>query len=174
MLHRIAVAVVALCLTPPARAGLEIWDTGKASAEPLALSALESKAGWTKAAESGPIRGDAVLSNGRMTVVIRKSGAAELYSPAAARARVILEGADGEAVSSLDKITVTETANGAVAIQIVGPAKGGTATATLQLKKGNPALEATSWSTPEKSRPPPSRRRARISSSTSAARETPS
>jgi len=143
MLHRIAIAVVALCLTPPARAGLEIWDTGKASAEPLTVAAIESKAGWTKAAESGPIKGDAVLSNGRMTVVIRKSGAAELYSPAAARARLILQGQDGEAVSRLDTITVTENSKGAVAVEIVGPAKGGTAAAKLRLKKGDPAVETT-------------------------------
>src|SRR5947207_13126019 len=124
MLHRIAIAVVALCLTPPARAGLEIWDTGKASAEPLALAAIESKAGWTKAAESGPIKGDAVLSNGRITVVVRKSGAADLYSPAAARARLILQGQNGEAVSRLDKITVTENSKGVIAVEIAGPAKG--------------------------------------------------
>jgi hypothetical protein len=142
MLHRIAVAVVALCLTPPARAGLELWDTGKPSAEPLSPAAIESKAGWTKAAESGAIQGDAVLSNGRFSVVVRKSGAADLYSPAAARARVILQGLGGAAVSRLDKITVTENSKGAVAVEIVGPAKGGTAAATLRLKKGNPALEA--------------------------------
>jgi hypothetical protein len=141
MLYRFAVAVLALCLTPPARAGLEIWDTGKASAEPLPLAALESKAGWSKAAESGPIQGDAVLSNGRIWVVVRKSGVADLYSPRAARARVLLEGADGELLSRLDKITVTENSRGAVTVEIVGPTKGGTAAATLRLKKGDPSLE---------------------------------
>ncbi len=142
MLHRIAVAVVALCLTPPARAGLEIWDTGKTSAEPLSLAAIESKAGWTKVAETAAIQGDAVLSNGRMTVVIRKSGAADLYSPRAARARVLLQGANGEAVPRLDKITVSENSKGAVAVEVIGPTKGGTAAATLRLKKGDPSLEA--------------------------------
>ena len=143
MLHRLAAAIVALCLTPPARAGLEIWDTGKASAEPLPLSAIESKAGWTKAGEPGPIRGDAVLTNGRIWVVVRKSGAADLYSSTAARARVLLEGVGGDPVSRLDRITVTESSKGAVAVEIVGAAKGGPAAATLRLKKGDPVLEAT-------------------------------
>jgi hypothetical protein len=143
MLHRIAIAVAALCLTPPARAGLEIWDTGKASAEPLALSAIESKAGWTKVAESAPVQGDAVLTNGRLTVVVRKGGAADLYSPAAPRARVVLQGAGGEPVSRLDRIAVTENSKGAIAVEIAGPAKGGTAAATLRLKKGDPSLEAS-------------------------------
>jgi len=142
MLHRIAIAVVALCLTPPARAGLEVWDTGKASAEPLALAAIESKAGWTKIAETGEVKGDAVLSNGRITVVVRKSGAADLYSPNAARGRVLLLGANGEPLSRLDKISVTENSKGAVAVEIVGPSKGGAAAATLRLKKGDPSLEA--------------------------------
>jgi hypothetical protein len=143
MLHRIAVAVVALCLMPPARAGLELWDTGRASAEPLTLAAIESKAGWTKAGEPGPIRGDAVLTNGRISVVVRKSGAADLYSSTAARARVLLEGAGGDPVSRLDRISVTESSKGAVAVEIVGPSKNGTAAATLRLKKGDPVLEAT-------------------------------
>jgi len=141
MLHRIAIALVALCLTPPARAGLEIWDTGKASAEPLAVAALESKGGWTKVAEPGAIQGDAVLTNGRLTVVVRKSGGADLYSPSAARARVALQGADGGTVPRLDRISVTENSKGAVAVEIAGPAKGGTASATLRLKKGDPSLE---------------------------------
>jgi len=46
-------------------------------------------------------------------------------------------------VSRLDKITVTENSKGAVAVEIVGPAKGGTAAARLRLKKGDPAVEAS-------------------------------
>src|SRR5688572_12244472 len=143
MLHRIAIAVVALVLTPPARAGLELWDTGKTSSEPLTTAAIESKAGWTKVTETGAIQGDAVLTNGRLSVVVRKGGAADVYSPAAARARVVLQGAGGESVSRLDKITVLENSKGAIAVEIAGPTKGGTAAATLRLKKGDPALEAS-------------------------------
>src|ERR1051325_10165735 len=121
MLHRIAIAV-ALCLLPPARAGLEIWDTGTTSAQPLTPAAIDAKAGWTKVAETGSIKGDAVLSNGRLTVVVRRNGTADLYSPAAARARLLLQGANGDAVARLDKIVVAENAKGAIAVEIAGSA----------------------------------------------------
>jgi len=140
MLHRIAAAVLVLALTPPARAGLEIWDTNKPSTDALALAAIEAKAGWTKVtAETGAIKGDAVLSNGRLTAVIRRSGGTDLYSATAARARVLLQGAGGETVSKLDKISVTENSKGAIAVEI----SGGKATAKMKLKKGDPALETS-------------------------------
>ncbi|MBI3856572.1 MAG: hypothetical protein HY293_12865 [Planctomycetes bacterium] len=137
MLHRIAVVVLAVALTPPARPGLEIWDTGKPSAEALAPAALEAKTGWTKVtAETGPIKGDAVLMNGRLSAVVRRNGGTDLYG-ASSRTHVLLQSANGEAVTKLDRITVVENAKGAVAVEI----KGGPATATLRLKKGDPALE---------------------------------
>src|SRR4029450_1751716 len=109
---------------PPPGPGLEIWDTGKPSSEPLAPAALEAKAGWTKVAEPGAVKGDAVLTNGRdtaavrkhrgtvpdpgafkgdavlpngrLTAVIRKAGGTALYGASAARARAILQAASGE------------------------------------------------------------------------------
>lgn len=134
---RLALSLVVLLL-PPARAGLELWDTGKPSAEPLPVAALESKEGWTKVAgDGGTIQGDAVLSNGKMTVVVRKAGSADLYSPTAARARVFLQAADGRSVPKFDRIKVAENSKGALALEVAGPS----ATATLRLKKGDPALE---------------------------------
>ncbi|HLY08391.1 MAG TPA: hypothetical protein VKW04_03690 [Planctomycetota bacterium] len=139
MLNRLSLAFVAL-LIPPARAGLELWDTGKPSTDPLPIAALEAKAGWTKVgAESGPIKGDAVLSNGRITVVVRKAGSADLYSPTAPRARVILETADGKTVPKFEKIVLSENSKGVIALEVSGPS----ATATLKLKKGDPALETS-------------------------------
>jgi hypothetical protein len=126
--------VFALALIPPSRPGLEIWDTGKPSAEPLAAAALEARAGWTKVAEPGAVKGDAVLTNGRLTAVIRRSGGADLYGAGEARARVVLQGAP-----TLEKITVTEVSKGAIAVEIQGRG----ATATLRLEKGDPALETS-------------------------------
>src|SRR5436190_8672502 len=136
MLSRFALALVVL-LAPPSRPGLELWDTGKPSAGPLAVEALEAKAGWTKAAEAGAIKGDAVLSNGKISVVVRKAGSAELYTPTASRARVQLQTADGKTVATFDKITVVENSKGTIAVEVTGPG----ATATLKVKKGDPALE---------------------------------
>jgi len=139
MLSRLTLAFVAL-LVPPARAGLELWDTGKPSADPLPIAALEAKAGWTKvSAETGPIKGDAVLSNGKIIVVVRRAGSADLYSTTAARARVFLQTADGKTLAKFDKIAVTENSKGALALEVAGPS----AAATLKLKKGDPALETS-------------------------------
>src|SRR5262245_36544111 len=90
--------ILALALMPPARAGLEIWDTG---ASPF--KSLDAKDGWTKLEEPRPIKGDAVLTNGRLTAVIRRNGGTDLYSATAARARVMVN-----SVAKLDKIAATE------------------------------------------------------------------
>ncbi|RPH35436.1 MAG: hypothetical protein EHM91_17235, partial [Planctomycetota bacterium] len=126
--------ILALALTPPARAGLEVWDTGKASAEAYSAAAVEAKSGWTKLAEPGAVQGDAVLTNGRITAVIRRNGGTDLYSATAARARIAVNG-----VARLDKIAVAELSKGAIAIEI----QGGGASATLKLKKGDPAIETS-------------------------------
>jgi len=131
--------MLALVLSPLTRPGLEIWDTGKPSAEPLAPAALEAKAGWTKVADAGVVKGDAVLTNGRLTAVLRRNGGTDVYGAGAARARVVLQGANGSSITKLDRIAVTELSKGAIAVEI----QGGGATATLKLKKGDPALETS-------------------------------
>jgi hypothetical protein len=133
------VLALLVLLVPPARAGLELWDTGKPSTEPLTTAAIEAKSGWTKAPETGAIKGDAVLSNGRLTVVVRKSGSADLYSPTAARARVFLQDAKGATLAKFDKIAIAENSKGAIALEVAGPG----AAATLKLKKGDPAIETS-------------------------------
>ncbi len=131
---RVAAALL-LALTPPARAGLELWDTGKPSAEPLSVAAIEAKAGWTKvAAETAEIKGDAVLTNGKLTAVARKGGAVDLYTATAPRSRALLPG-----VPKFDRIDVVENAKGAVAVEVAG----GGAKAKLKLKKGDPSLEVS-------------------------------
>lgn len=136
MIHRLALAIL-VALAPPDRPALEIWDTGTASPDPLSAQAVLAKAGWSKVnGDSGPIRGDAVLANGRITVVIRRQGSAELYGASAARTRVLLETAGGEPVAKFDQIMVRENARGSVAVEV-----GGAAGAIFKLKKGDPVLE---------------------------------
>ena len=144
MLSRLALALAVL-LVPPARAGLELWDTGTPSAEPLPIAALEAKSGWTKVSDTGAIKGDAVLSNGKLSVVVRKAGSADLYGPTAARARIFLQTADGKTQPKFDKIAVTENSKGAIALEVAGPS----AAATLKLKKGDPS-QGGSVSGPDK------------------------
>src|SRR6185295_7669439 len=49
-----------------------------------------------------------------------------------------LLGTSGQAVSKFDKITVTENGKGAIAVEVSG-----SATATIKLKKGDPAIETS-------------------------------
>src|SRR5947207_1391975 len=65
------------------KAGITVWDTGQPSENGLAPAALAGKNDWTvlppeQTAES--FRGDAVLSNGRIAVVLRRhDSAVELH-----------------------------------------------------------------------------------------------
>lgn len=79
--------------------GMSVWDTGASPAD--TPDAIAAKAGWT--ALSGPaaeVRGDAVVTNGRILAVFRKMTASvDLYSvaggQATARARLVLAAAAG-------------------------------------------------------------------------------
>src|SRR6266446_3914802 len=67
-----------------AREAITVWDTGQPSAEPLTASALKSKTGWSRISapeKHDSFQGDAVISNGRITAVLRqRSPAVEIYS----------------------------------------------------------------------------------------------
>src|SRR5574341_705471 len=68
--------MLALTLALLAQSGISAWDTGKASPTPLNL---ESRGGWTPLTDAADVKGDAVLSNGRVTAVFRReSGAVEM------------------------------------------------------------------------------------------------
>jgi len=64
-----------------------LFDTGVASAEPLANDAVAKRAGWQLVPEDNvthPFTGDAVLLNDKLAVVLRKQGrGAEVYSKTA-------------------------------------------------------------------------------------------
>ncbi len=66
------------------RTALAVWDTAKASTEPLAPEAIAQKNGWKPIAADDTahaFQGDAVIGNGRVLAVARKHGAGvELYS----------------------------------------------------------------------------------------------
>src|SRR4051794_8838241 len=68
---------------PPAEArrptGISVWDTGTASAAPLPAGDLSGKNDWSLLAPGKPVdtfKGDAVLSNGRIAVVLRQQDSA--------------------------------------------------------------------------------------------------
>ncbi len=144
--------VLLLALVPPqegSRAGIAVWDTGKASAAPLDAAAIAAKAGWTALSDAAaPVKGDAVLSNGRVLAVFRKQdGAIDFYAlskdAAALRARLVVQSAAGEPAAKGASAAVVENGRAAAAIEFaVKTSKGADLAARFRLKRGDVALEA--------------------------------
>jgi len=103
--------------------GIQVSDSGS----PVAM-------GETPAS----FKGDAVVSNGRISLVVPKSGgAAELRSGETVRAKLRLVG-----VEKLDRIALVEHGKGGATLEIGGKGAKGAVTARLKVKKGDVAVEA--------------------------------
>ncbi len=138
--------LLACLATLPARGQEEtpftrLFDTGVASANPLADDAVSKRVGWALIPEDKvdhKFLGDTVLLNDKLTVVLRKQGrGAEVYSKAAsglkARANVSVErgtrsveqgtlgpgdlGTVGAGICSLDALKTIENNSGAVMVE---------------------------------------------------------
>src|SRR6266852_7293097 len=130
-----------LCLLVPVGAGLcatvgepetkpkpalAAWDTGKSSDKSLTPANLAEKDRWTQVPVNETLdsfKGDAVLSNGRVTVAVRKRGtAAEVYSEgvdgASERCQLLLLTANGDPAVRLDHVKLTENGKGAVTLHV--------------------------------------------------------
>ncbi|HVE40993.1 MAG TPA: hypothetical protein VNM14_13950 [Planctomycetota bacterium] len=125
------------------RAGVAAWDSGQSSAEPLTSASVASKAGWTSLSEPATsFKGDAILSNGRLTLVLRKlSGAVEVYAgPGEAptlRSRLTVDGA-----ARLERAALVETSRGGVCLEATfQTTKGTSSTARFRLKRGEVFVE---------------------------------
>jgi hypothetical protein len=122
------------------RAALAVWDTGQPCAETLAPDALTHKDGW-KPLPSGEtadtLRGDAVITNGRLLAVARKQGTGvEVYALGTGqpvfRTRLLLAPGAGT-----ERVAVTENSRGAVALEVASKV----GAARFRLKKGAPFVE---------------------------------
>jgi hypothetical protein len=132
----------------PAASGA--WDTGQASAEPLAPAVRAAREAWTAILKDKTVdsfTGDAVISNGRLVAVQRKrSAAVELYAfgPAGSilRSRLLLLAPGGAAAARLVKATLVENTKGGLCLEASYTTSGGEAlSARFRLKKGEPLLE---------------------------------
>jgi hypothetical protein len=137
---------------------IAVWDTGSPSAVPLAPEAVASEApasatGWTFipwGSTATFFAGDAVMGNGRLTVVVRAgSPAAEVYClrPAGAvlRARLTPKSPDGKPADSLERAALVEnTAGGACLKACYRTAGGGEVATGFRLKPGEVAVETFS------------------------------
>ena len=121
--------VLAVLLLLQAKSGLGAWDTGKASSTPLSL---EVRTGWTPVEEAGAFKGDAVLTNGRVTAVFRRESGAVEMGPV----RFLLAGA-----TRLAKATLTENGKTSATIEATWKTPKGDATAKFRLKRGEVSVE---------------------------------
>jgi hypothetical protein len=126
-----------------------VWDTGQASAEPLAPSELIKKEGWLEIPTQETrslFQGDAVMTNGRILAVQRKkSSATEVYSVGAtgavARLQLILLAADGQAGVRLDHVALLENSKAAACMEVsCRTASGSPIAAKLRLRRGEVSL----------------------------------
>ncbi len=108
--------LLAVSLLAQAKSGLSVTDGGKEMTEP------------------GPIKGDAVLSNGRVTAVFkRESGAVEMGA-----VRFLLAGA-----TKLVKASLVETGKTSATVEATWKTAKGDATAKFRLKRSEVAVEVT-------------------------------
>ncbi len=101
-------------------AGLSAWDTGKPGAP---------RSDWTAIARDqtpSSFQGDAAISNGRLTVVVRKGKGAEVYAPEGVLRAVLSAG-------SAERLSLVENGRGSVALD-AGIVK-------FRLKRGDVAVE---------------------------------
>jgi len=132
-----------------AGAAARLFDTGTASAAPLSPDAVVKRQGWTALAEddtSHAFRGDAVLVNDRLAVVVRRQGrGAEVYAArgAGAAMRAVLAPAapGGAPPERLASVKVTANDPGAVAVDAAYAAGGKTFSVNLSLAMGQPFVE---------------------------------
>jgi hypothetical protein len=102
-----------------------LFDTGVASAEPLAADAVAPRTGWRLVPEDTVdhrFSGDAVLLNDKLTVVLRKQGrGAEVYSKAASglqhRATLGHAGTRSPVIEPFQTLKILENGSGAVLVE---------------------------------------------------------
>ncbi len=126
-----------------------LFDTGTPSAEPLSSAGLKARSGWTAVAEDDlthRFRGDAVVANDRLIVVLRAKGAgAEVYSQTAAGAKYrvnLCPVPGGKGPARIASVRILENNPGAVML-LAGftAADGGKCSLTYRLTAGQAIVE---------------------------------
>ncbi len=137
---------------PKPHAGLAIWDIATPATAPLSSAALAAKEGFSLVpqGEAKAIGGDAVLSNGSLTAVIRKQSASiDVYSTSGespvARGTLTLfdDHGDGMAATKLLSAVIDDNSKGSVCVEATysTAAGGGPVSAKFRLKKNAVLLE---------------------------------
>ncbi len=128
---------------------MTIFDTGAASAEPVKPEALSSQEGWTKiesGQKPGSFRGDAVVMNTQIAVVLRKGAAGfEIHAKGvggfALRTTLIPLGVEGPKIST---VSVKTNESGEASVET---GFGGDAAVSVLVKAGNAVVKTQSVKT---------------------------
>lgn len=138
----LAIQGLALAAQEPA-ASAAVFDTGTSSSTPLSGRAVARRAGWTRLPEASTahgFKGDAVLLNDRIAVVLRQGGpGAELYAGEAEGAvlRAVLAPMTDQAGSRLASAALVENAAGKAVMDATFKVPGGKdATVRFELHAG--------------------------------------
>jgi hypothetical protein len=135
--------VLTLLLLAPQ--GVAAWDTGQPSDAPLAPEALAARAGWAELARgaAAEFKGDAVVTNGRLTLAARRRGAGvDVYGAGPARFRLAVLAEGGAPGVRLEKLSLAENARGGVALEAAyATGKGSSVSARFRLKRGDGSVE---------------------------------
>ncbi len=130
-----------------APAAMAVWDTVKPSAQAYDAAALAGHAGWSVVARDQALpgfKGDAVVSNGRVTLVIRRQGdGVELHAAAGElRARLVLQGAKASPTARPDRLALPENSRAGSLLDVSFKTGAGEAVAAkLRLKRGEVGVE---------------------------------
>jgi len=136
---------------PTPRTGITVWDTGRPAAEALAPAALAGENDWTtiplgETADS--LKGDAVLSNGRIVAVVRKQDSAvevDAVEPggAVARLRLRLMTAAGEPAARCKRVAVVENTRASACLEATfETANGVEVGGRFRIKRGDVTVQA--------------------------------
>ena len=133
------------------RSGITVWDTGKPSAEALDPAVLAGQNHWTSISfgqTPGSLKGDAVLSNGRIAAVVRKQDSAVEVSAvndraAVSRVRLRLMSAKGEPAARLKRLAIIENTRAGAGLEATfETAKGTEVGARFRIKRGEITVQA--------------------------------
>lgn len=136
---------------PKTQNTIAVWDTGSRSPEPLTPAMLTSKQGWRQVSvrdTPSSFKGDAVISNGRISAVVRhQSPAVEVHvegqgSPHGV-SRLILMTKSGEPASRIERLSLSENSKNAACLEVACKTEQGVSLeAKFRIKRGEVLVEA--------------------------------
>jgi len=146
------VLVAVVCLSVQGLAVSEdsmgVFDTGRMAGDALSGRVVAEREGWRRLGEdesASGVEGELVLSNGRVTVVLRRGGAgAEMYGhgQGGSKLRAVLMPAVGRGRTRLVSVGVVENTSSEAAVDAVfGVSDGKKATVRLRLQLGQTFVE---------------------------------